>query len=228
MALITNISNYYKLDGNSTDSAGSNNGTDHGSIAYNSSFGIINQGAFANGSTQYITGNALNPSSFNTGLSISMWWRQSTVGFGYPFNISGGSFGDVQMGLNSSTQLFYAFGGTAGAHGQHNVTFTSLANTWYNVVITHNAGTDKLYVNGSLVSTDTGVTLTGTGSSGIGIGAGTDGGNAFTGDVDEVGIWTRELSLTDVTQLYNGGVGLQYPFTTGATLPFRTLLGVGI
>jgi hypothetical protein len=35
------------------------------------------------------------------------------------------------------------------------------------------------------------------------------------GDIDEVGIWSRVLTSTEVTQLYNGGAGLQYPFTNG-------------
>ena len=49
---------------------------------------------------------------------------------------------------------------------------------------------------------------------GIGVGADKDGLNAFNIQVDEIGIWTQALSTTDITQLYNGGAGLQYPFTT--------------
>ena len=36
------------------------------------------------------------------------------------------------------------------------------------------------------------------------------------GIIDEVGIWARSLSDAEVTQLYNAGAGLTYPFT----LPF--------
>lgn len=32
----------------------------------------------------------------------------------------------------------------------------------------------------------------------------------FDGDLDEIGIWSRELSSTDVAALYNGGSGLAY------------------
>ncbi|KKL03988.1 hypothetical protein LCGC14_2620590, partial [marine sediment metagenome] len=33
----------------------------------------------------------------------------------------------------------------------------------------------------------------------------------LTGDLDEVGIWTRNLSATEVSQLYNNGSGVTYP-----------------
>lgn len=36
----------------------------------------------------------------------------------------------------------------------------------------------------------------------------------FDGLIDEVGIWSRAIDSTEVTSLYNGGAGLQYPFTT--------------
>lgn len=53
----------------------------------------------------------------------------------------------------------------------------------------------------------------------------------LNGAMDEVGTWARQLSGSEVTQLYNGGVGLQYPFTGGGGAIFRdtnlALLGVG-
>jgi hypothetical protein len=44
------------------------------------------------------------------------------------------------------------------------------------------------------------------------IGARADGGTAFDGRIDEVGIWSRVLTAAERTQLYNGGAGLTYPF----------------
>jgi hypothetical protein len=37
--------------------------------------------------------------------------------------------------------------------------------------------------------------------------------NCTSGLIDEVGIWSRALTGAEVTSLYNGGAGLQYPFT---------------
>jgi hypothetical protein len=41
-----------------------------------------------------------------------------------------------------------------------------------------------------------------------------DGAAQWQGSLDEIGIWSRALSATEVTSLYNAGVaGVQYPFT---------------
>ncbi len=37
----------------------------------------------------------------------------------------------------------------------------------------------------------------------------------WDGKIDEVGLWTREITSAEETTLYNSGDGLQYPFTTG-------------
>jgi hypothetical protein len=46
------------------------------------------------------------------------------------------------------------------------------------------------------------------------------GSNAFgehvDGGVDEVGFWKRKLTGAEITQLYNAGAGLAYPFSTGS------------
>lgn len=50
----------------------------------------------------------------------------------------------------------------------------------------------------------------------------------YDGDIDEVGTWSRALTSGEVTTLYNGGAGLQYPFTgTAAVINNLSLLGVG-
>ena len=37
----------------------------------------------------------------------------------------------------------------------------------------------------------------------------------ITGTLDEVAIWNKELTAAEVSELYNSGNGLAYPFTTG-------------
>ena len=43
------------------------------------------------------------------------------------------------------------------------------------------------------------------------IGANTADTENFNGKIDELGIWNRALSHTEITDLYNGGVGLTMP-----------------
>jgi hypothetical protein len=40
----------------------------------------------------------------------------------------------------------------------------------------------------------------------------------FDGTIDEVGIWNRSLSSSEVSELYNGGSGASYPFPDVLTL----------
>jgi hypothetical protein len=46
----------------------------------------------------------------------------------------------------------------------------------------------------------------------------------FDGMIDEIGVWSRALTSGEVTQLYNSGAGLQYPFTSNNTSAFFNLM----
>ena len=85
---------------------------------------------------------------------------------------------------------------------------TVTVNTWNMCTcVFRGNGTNNVdfYVNGAYVDTHsmTGI-LDGTT---LNIG----GGLYFNGKLDEVGIWSRDLSASEVTELYNAGAGLQYP-----------------
>jgi len=108
------------------------------------------------------------------------------------------------------------------------VTATLSNNTWHHVVVTQSGTTGSIYVDGGTPVTSN-VTYTG--------GASTSQTNYFavynngsftsyfTGRLDESGVWSRALSASEVTELYNGGSGLQYPFT-GTLNNLKTLDGI--
>jgi hypothetical protein len=217
MAIITNIVSYYKLEeasGSAADAAGSNTGTVTGSPY--SATGKIGSAYNFNGTTEYVqcgTGiaTALNSSDFSVSLWInpdalisnpnytSFIWNGSTEGFRiYYYN------GDLIFGtLNAG-----------GGWQSSTYTTTLSASTWYHVVATCvNGGAMKLYVNGS----DVGSAATSDGMNAI---AGnfniatnaTAAGQWFDGTIDEIGVWDKVLTSTEVTDLYNSGSGFQYPF----------------
>jgi len=230
MALTDNIVSYWKMDGNSTDAAGSNNGTDT-SMSYSVGDGKINQGAHFDGSAGFIQKSSpVGTPTGNSDMTINLWVNMAV-------NQPAGINGVVTMGAESNNSLA-GFGiGPQGVNGLYWLGFNNdvqaswsySTSTWYMVTATYTASSQQVqfYVN---ASTQGGaLTLTNTptiGSTFLDIGKQRPG-NAvlFQGSMDEIGIWSRVLLGSEISQLYNGGAGLQYPFSSSRA-SFLNLLGV--
>lgn len=96
---------------------------------------------------------------------------------------------------------------------------TTTNSTWEYYVVcrdNNNAATHNvlIYKNGALQSNATNTTTQAGVLSNITLGAYIDGSNANTKEniFDEIGIWNRTLTATEVATLYNGGSGTTYPF----------------
>ncbi len=85
-----------------------------------------------------------------------------------------------------------------GANPYTNTVFTR--GTWYHMAFVSNSGTGTFYINGVQDSTgisSTGFTLLGIGEVNIG--------DNFKGSIDDVRIYNRALSITEISDLYNMG-----------------------
>ena len=85
-------------------------------------------------------------------------------------------------------------------------------NKWYHIVVTFDTDTDTVgfYINGTLQTTsvaDNTLESSGTPKFGRATGAAE---KWFQGKIDEIGFWSRTLSASEVSDLYNGGEGLTY------------------
>ena len=224
MALADNIVAYWKMTGNSNDSVGSNNGTDT-SITYGASTGIIDQGAiFASSNPSYIS---IADTSFPAGSSnrtFNMWYKPSAQGnqmlfyYGTPaLNQSQGIY------YNGSILEYNNFGADL------DISQTLSNGTWYMLTATYNGTTAELFVNSSSIGSGARSFNT-TSSLGLAkFGRDNLANYPLDGTLDEVGIWSRVLSGAQLTQLYNAGAGLQYPFTTSSAVTPHNLplMGVG-
>ena len=142
------------------------------------------------------------------------YYAGGTFGNGWQISRFSNNKVAIQMGSNSST-------------GQvMEVSSTMLPNnTWTHVVVTRKKSTStKIYINGADVTSSFTHTL---GNSSIDpgyattqfcqIGANKYDANPATGFVssgtkmDGVNVWNKELSASEVTELYNSGNGKQYP-----------------
>ena len=207
-SLLIGLIAYWKLDGNSNDSVHSNNGADT-DITYSDANGIIHNGAGFNGSTSLISvpySTSLN--SPTTQLSVSAWIKIPSTQTSIPLIKYVASLsGDYWINV-SPTVIGCA---TAGGTGSVNALADYDLNTWYHVAFTWLSDTLlSLYINGELQGTDN---SPGTISSlNYNFELGNYPGSEFMGALDEIGLWSRALTPTEITQLYNWGMGLQYPF----------------
>jgi len=230
MALTTNLVSYYKLDetsGSVLDAQGTNNATNVGATPNET--GKINT-AYDFDGNEYIDLNfkpdtttdftwstwVYMESQSTSYLNSILWASDSTNGQGAAFVVNGQSTGIIGAG---SDRYF----GMTNSNNVLNVKSSNIVplNTWTYLSITfdESESTMKLYYNGVLDSTHTGIT-TPTVLSGNDAFLGVDGRNPTTnrnydwdGKMDEVGIWDRVLTSTEIAELYNSGDGFAYPFS---------------
>jgi len=217
--LLSQLVAYYKLDessGNAADSWGSNTLTNT-SVTY--SAGKINNGSVFSGSSSYLTASAkVTPIGAKT---VAFWMKTSDAS---TFQIMLANLGDgnTEYGFTTYTNNNIGFEVTQ-ASGTKVCSLVTTGVTvddgsWHHYVFTWDGTTDAdkviVYVDGVSNNTATANnTETVTPTANLRLGANpVTGGNEFTGSLDEVGIWSRALTSTEVTRLYNNDSGAQYPF----------------
>lgn len=195
---------YYKFEGNSNDSKGSNNGSDT-SITYSSGNGKFGQGAGGDGSTSKITiaGSGLNIAS---PLSVSLWLNADSSGSGTgQFALSSDPNNTVSIQYNY-TDSKYIFGASTSGEGyaEYAQSGTTSKDAWHLVQWQYDGSTLKGYVDltevvsqartGSLNSYDANAWRLFT----------YDTGSLFyKGKMDDLAFLSKSLSANERAELYN-------------------------
>lgn len=224
-SLLTGLVSYWNLDessGNAIDLVGSNTGTLVGSTTQGTTGKINTCYGFPNNSAVNF-GHDASLDLVQKG-SVSCWIYITTQGYSVIFQKS--DLDNSQNGWALTTtlddgictlQAFVANSSTSHYWGG-GTGYTNLnTGTWYHVVMTWDNDLNDLsvYLNGNLeISSIKDIDFT---SSGFDFVLGAikwTGGyyNYFKGNIDEVGVWNRALTGTEVTTLYSGGSGKSYPF----------------
>ena len=221
--LTTSIEAYYPLYSNGDDSTSNHyNGTTL-FITYDNSSPLGNGAIFdTSGSNAYI---AAGYHSYNSGdLTSCMWIYPNvvagTVGFAFSdYNYLGQYSNATWKIYNPSSQqdLYY----TTSDGTEHSKLVAVLTrNVWQYVCTRYDASavTVEGFVNGSSTGLMTGAGNVGIGTDGeitLGRAGNYTGGYYFNGKEADVSFWSRKLTNSEITQLYNTGSGLAYPFTGG-------------
>lgn len=232
MALIDNLVSYWKLDeasGSALDAHSTNNLTDNGSVS--SAAGKINDArSFTPGSSQYfsLADNADLSIGGGVDFTIQAWVRiaDKSVTRSIVSKWTGASDYEYVLYYDHTTDKFSLYVTSTGSFGgpsqlvTDDVTGTLSVDTWYLVHTWHDATNSLLgiSVNAGTASTVSWTYGVDDGSAAFKIGS-HDGGNYWSGRIDEVALWKRVLTSGERTSLYNSSNGLAYPFSAGSGSP---------
>jgi hypothetical protein len=229
--LSTNLKAYWKLDETSDVSA-------HDSL---NTYDLIK----GTGITQNQSGKIVNSYAFtagNTGLSkpstayfaypevtFSCWVKSASVGGSARLSIAADWSGTDNDGwwfyiaeTTGKPTIYLGHTGYAGGDSTLTANASIGLSTWTHLAFSFKQPNQRLYINGAEASSatwDTSILYVAGGQFYIGRGDS----YRFNGYIDEVGIWDRELATSEISQLYNSGSGLSFPFTGGGDTPSALL-----
>ncbi|MBF0286933.1 MAG: hypothetical protein HQM14_03875 [SAR324 cluster bacterium] len=202
VSIVDGLAASYSFEGNAYDDIGAFHGTHHGNVTYKS--GKFGKAVDFDGSS-YISTPLNGNLSTGEGFTISVW---------------------VNIDNNPSgiTQIIEGFGSTSGAWAQKEIFLETInssgvvqfdfkgnfinspeltTGSWQHLVVTYDGSSQKVYVNGSLASEERAsgpLTVV----TGFNIGRDYEGNiQYFRGRIDELKLYNRAISLTDVQNLYN-------------------------
>ena len=184
-------------------------------------------GSNASNNIVVITNSVLDTSAAGT-WTVSYWIKTSTAGAVIMYQGDGtwSSSGQTMFYLNSNgTSSGTKAGAVRWAGGWLTGTTALNNNAWHFVTLVDNAGTESIYVDGSVdaVTSTMGLSLA-SGANQIWIGGSPDGGDGavkMTGLIDEVYMFNRALSQAEVQSLYNNN---SLSTNSGNVLPSATPL----
>lgn len=205
---------YWNMDGNLWDSAKDFHGTPRGAtpLAYVDSKAGFGKALLLDG-TNYVEitgGNSADNLTFVGGnVSIAGWFKVGAFDKSWQALVARGEGSSWRVARNSAgPELSYA-GGLTDVVGLTPIDDGG----WHHfAAISDNTGTlfgTALYIDGQLESTIEGTAaLTRNSGNNVMIGENPDAlGRQWVGEIDDIGIWNRVLTDTEITALYAGGAG---------------------
>jgi len=210
--------NFNESSGNATDAVNALTG-----VNTSATFGAgkLNNAAYFGGSAYFtVADNALlEPTS---DISFGGWVYISSTSAFQMVMAKGENAGDTRSYEmrcnNTTTQMQVQMRVNGGSFCACTTTTAIGTGTWAHVIYTRSGTTQKVYING--VSD----TLTGVTNNSGNIDYSTDdlwigqrnGGLRFNGRLDMIGLWNVALTQAEVSQLYESGTGIEYPFSGGS------------
>lgn len=192
------------------DSSGnSNNGTVNGGISYNQTgkFGTALDFNGSNGFIHIPHDNSLNPTDKITLLAWLKWDIDPSLGNSYASIINKFADNHYRLQHNNANENFeFAIRTTPNGDRWVDSTTIPQKDKWYLLVGTYDGADLKIYVNGNLENTASHGGDLVTSISDLNIGRRTANDRFFNGIIDEVAIFDRALSESEIENIYLRGV----------------------
>jgi hypothetical protein len=238
MALTDDLVSYWKLDetsGNRADSVGSNTLTDNNTVG--SATGKIGNCAdFDRSNVEYLYLTDIDELSYgDASYSFSGWvYTDASLNI-YQTILSKEDADDTRQyrlecrpwapTLDKIRWFVFTTTGSVSAE----VNSAVLSTGWHFFVVYHNATANEIGIsvdNATFITAGTSGTIS-TSTSRFRVGARWIAPNqkrdCYSGKIDEIGHWSRVLTQAEVTELYNNGSGITYPFPSTFT-PYVMLI----
>jgi uncharacterized protein (TIGR02145 family) len=221
-SLQTGLVGYWPFCGNANDASGNgNNGTVNGATLTADRFGNANSAYSFDGVDDFIDlGNGISLNQFSNEISVVAWVKGSSsvvidknILSKYGCNPGGWS---LETSQNTLTTNFTGCGqGIANQSSLNN-------DVWTNIVGIREANQWKIYVNGNLTVVSI-ISANYNLNSGYNLIVGVQNNNLnpsthWNGKIDDIAIYNRALTASEIQQLYNLG-NVSYSWSTGATTP---------
>ena len=207
---------YYPFNGNAEDESGNgNNGTIYGAILTEDRYGVSNSAFMFNGIDSYIRVKDADVLDVDSAITISAWIKTD---FTAPDVIISkwGDIGDYannrsySLLVPSEDSIEFSFSTTA---DQNQTIFhrslypipDNIENIWIHIVATYDGSTKVLYINGEKIGSFKRSGLIHKGIADLAIGAylsaSTNPSLFFKGSIDDIRIYNRALTLSEIQQL---------------------------
>ena len=227
-----NLLAFYKFDETSGTTAADSSGHGHAgttnsgcgwvaghinnSIAFDGSTGSMSIPTLGSSIAAFTIAGWINVHNLPSGSG----WQAASV-----MSSDGWSAGDLAMlllGPNSGTHAGQLQVSVAGAPGNDLVwsafNFNSSLNTWVHFAATYSSSGAKVYINGTQNATASFSTSQTADFSALKVGSWGGGSRFFDGQLDHLMIYSKVLSATEITNMYNGTVNITASAGTGGSI----------
>jgi len=199
------------------DSSGNgNDGTEHGGVTYVD--GVIGKAGSFDGVDDYVEILDKDILDLNNSFTISTWINPNT-GYGTQednhidivskWGDTGFGNAAYLLGINNNGQIIdYSYNGQDGNyfHGVDNIA----SHTWFHILIISNLSETKIYINGVLDSYSNNAKNPQNSQYNLFLGREPTGGNNYSGQIDDLRIYSRALNDSEIKELYDMGSQKRY------------------